>query len=67
MVDFVDFLLASSRNSFFNLQKIIQKKTVFIKPGNKTLKKIAKPTINLARQEGLEAHALSVEIRKIKT
>ena len=42
------------------------KKTVFIKPGNKTLKKIAKPTINLARQEGLEAHALSVEIRKIK-
>ena len=43
------------------------KKTVFIKPGNKTLKKIAKPTINLARQEGLEAHALSVEIRKIKT
>ena len=43
------------------------KKTVFINPGNKTLKKIAKPTINLARQEGLEAHALSVEIRKIKT
>ena len=43
------------------------KKTVFIKPGNKTLKKIAKPSINLARQEGLEAHALSVEIRKIKT
>ncbi len=43
------------------------KKTVFIDPGNKTLKKIAKPTINLARQEGLEAHALSVEIRKIKT
>ncbi len=43
------------------------KKTVFIKPGNKTLKKIAKPTINLAREEGLEAHALSVEIRKIKT
>ncbi len=43
------------------------KKTVFIKSGNKTLKKIAKPTINLARQEGLEAHALSVEIRKIKT
>ena len=43
------------------------KKTVFIKPGNKTLKKIAKSTINLARQEGLEAHALSVEIRKIKT
>ncbi len=43
------------------------KKTVFIKPGNKTFKKIAKPTINLARQEGLEAHALSVEIRKIKT
>ena len=43
------------------------KKTVFIKPGNKTLKKITKPTINLARQEGLEAHALSVEIRKIKT
>ena len=43
------------------------KKTVFINPGNKTLKKIVKPTINLARQEGLEAHALSVEIRKIKT
>ncbi len=43
------------------------KKTVFIKPGRKTLKKIAKPTIKLARQEGLEAHALSVEIRKIKT
>ncbi len=43
------------------------KKTVFIKLGNKTLKKISKPTINLARQEGLEAHALSVEIRKIKT
>ncbi len=43
------------------------KKTVFIKVGKKTLKKISKPTINLARQEGLEAHALSVEIRKIKT
>ena len=43
------------------------KKTVFIEPGNKTLKKIAEPTINLARQEGLEAHALSVEIRKIKS
>ncbi len=43
------------------------KKTVFINPGEKTLKKIAKHTINLARQEGLEAHALSVEIRKIKT
>ena len=43
------------------------KKTVFFKPGKKTLKKISKPTINLARQEGLEAHALSVEIRKIKT
>ena len=43
------------------------KKTVFIDPGKKTLKKIADHTINLARQEGLEAHALSVEIRKIKT
>tara|TARA_Y100000768_G_scaffold238136_1_gene180226 strand:+ start:1881 stop:3152 length:1272 start_codon:yes stop_codon:yes gene_type:complete len=43
------------------------KKTVFIKVGEKTLKKISKPTIELARQEGLEAHALSVEIRKIKT
>ena len=43
------------------------KKTVFIEPGYKTLKKIAEPTINLARQEGLEAHALSVEIRKIKS
>ncbi len=43
------------------------KKTVFIDPGIETLKKISKPTINLARQEGLEAHALSVEIRKIKT
>ena len=43
------------------------KKTVFIKAGNRTLKKIYKPTVNLARQEGLEAHALSVEIRKIKT
>ena len=43
------------------------KKTVFIEAGNKTLKKIAQPTIDLARQEGLEAHALSVEIRKIKT
>ena len=43
------------------------KKTVFIKMGNKTFKKIAQPTIDLARQEGLEAHALSVEIRKIKT
>ena len=42
------------------------KKTVFIDPRKKTLKKIAKHTINLARQEGLEAHALSVEIRKIK-
>ena len=42
------------------------KKTVFINPGNKTLKNIANHTINLARQEGLEAHALSVEIRKIK-
>ena len=43
------------------------KKTVFIDAGNKTLKKISKPTIELARQEGLDAHALSVEIRKIKT
>ena len=43
------------------------KKTVFINPGKKTLKKIENHTINLARQEGLEAHALSVEIRKIKT
>ena len=43
------------------------KKTVFINAGNKTLKKISKPTVELARQEGLEAHALSVEIRKIKT
>ena len=43
------------------------KKTVFIDPGKKTLKKIANHTINLARQEGLEAHALSVEIRKIKS
>ncbi len=42
------------------------KKTVFIDPRKKTLKKIANHTINLARQEGLEAHALSVEIRKIK-
>ncbi len=42
------------------------KKTVFINPRKKTLKKIANHTINLARQEGLEAHALSVEIRKIK-
>ena len=43
------------------------KKTVFIDSGNKTLKKISKPTVELARQEGLDAHALSVEIRKIKT
>ena len=43
------------------------KKTVFIDPRKKTLKKIANHTINLARQEGLEAHALSVEIRKIKS
>mgnify|MGYP001338324324 CR=1 FL=1 len=43
------------------------KKTVFIKTGEKTLKKISKATVELARQEGLEAHALSVEIRKIKT
>ena len=43
------------------------KKTVFIDVGEKTLKKISKQTIDLARQEGLEAHALSVEIRKIKT
>ena len=43
------------------------KKTVFIKAGDKTLKRISKPTVDLARQEGLEAHALSVEIRKIKT
>ena len=43
------------------------KKTIFIDAGNKTLKKISKPTVELARQEGLEAHALSVEIRKIKT
>ena len=42
------------------------KKTVFIDSRKKTLKKIANHTINLARQEGLEAHALSVEIRKIK-
>ncbi len=42
------------------------KKTVFIDPRKKTLKEIANHTINLARQEGLEAHALSVEIRKIK-
>ena len=43
------------------------KKTVFIDAGEKTLKKISKPTSYLARKEGLEAHALSVEIRKIKT
>ena len=43
------------------------KKTVFIDVGDKTLKKISKPTSHLARKEGLEAHALSVEIRKIKT
>jgi len=43
------------------------KKTVFIDVGNKTLRKISKPTVELARQEGLDAHALSVEIRKIKT
>ncbi len=43
------------------------KKTVFIDPGKNTFKKIANHTINLARQEGLEAHALSVEIRKIKS
>ena len=43
------------------------KKTVFIDAGNNTLKKIYKPTSHLARKEGLEAHALSVEIRKIKT
>ena len=43
------------------------KKTVFIDAGNKTLRKISKPTVELARQEGLDAHALSVEIRKIKT
>ena len=43
------------------------KKTVFINTGNKTLKKISKPTSHLAKKEGLEAHALSVEIRKIKT
>ena len=43
------------------------KKTVFIDARNKTLKKISKPTVELARQEGLDAHALSVEIRKIKT
>ena len=43
------------------------KKTVFINAGNKTLKKISKSTSLLARKEGLEAHALSVEIRKIKT
>ena len=55
------------RNLIINELIRISKKTVFINPGNKTLKKIAKPTINLARQEGLEAHALSVEIRQIKT
>ena len=43
------------------------KKTVFINAGNRTLKKISKTTSHLARKEGLEAHALSVEIRKIKT
>ncbi|MDA8710934.1 histidinol dehydrogenase [Alphaproteobacteria bacterium] len=43
------------------------KKTVFIDVGNRTLKKISKATSHLARKEGLEAHALSVEIRKIKT
>ena len=43
------------------------KKTVFIDAGNRTLKKISKTTSHLARKEGLEAHALSVEIRKIKT
>ena len=43
------------------------KKTVFIDAGEKTLKKISKPTSHLARKEGLEAHALSIEIRKIKT
>ena len=43
------------------------KKTVFIDAGNRTLKMISKATSHLARKEGLEAHALSVEIRKIKT
>ena len=39
------------------------KKTVFVKVGKKTFSKIAKKTIELAKSEGLDAHALSIEIR----
>ena len=43
------------------------KKTVFVKTGKRTFKKIAQSTIELAKSEGLEAHALSIEIRSSKS
>ena len=43
------------------------KKTVFVKAGKKTISKIANETIELAKSEGLDAHALSIEIRSIKS
>ncbi len=43
------------------------KKTVFVKVGKKTFSKIANKTIELAKSEGLDAHALSIEIRASKS
>ena len=43
------------------------KKTVFVKAGKKTLSKITHETIELAKSEGLDAHALSIEIRSSKS
>ena len=43
------------------------KKTVFVKVGKKNFSKIANKTIELAKSEGLDAHALSIEIRASKS
>ena len=43
------------------------KKTVFVKVGKKTFSKIADKTIELAKSEGLDAHALSIELRVSKS
>ncbi len=43
------------------------KKTVFINTGKKTFDKIASKTIKFAKSEGLDAHALSIEIRSSRS
>ncbi|MDC0861199.1 histidinol dehydrogenase [Alphaproteobacteria bacterium] len=43
------------------------KKTVFVRVGKKTFSKIADKTIELAKSEGLDAHALSIELRVSKS